>query len=261
MADMSLANVTSGRIDRPLRISLCGVDGVGKTSFAAGAPNPIFIATEDGTHHVDVARFPVPDHWGDLVGPSGAIAKLYYDEHNYRTLAIDSIDWAEALCDRYLVERYNAETQKSISSISEIPYGGWKAMKMVEFGVLLDWLSALVRVRNMHIVLISHAEIRRFDDPEREAYERYQIAMFPPLAAKVREWADYHLFANYDTTVRTVGTGFHERAVGSSHGKRLLFTQRRAAYDAKARFPVPERLDLNWDVFWAAHQAAAATIR
>ena len=77
MSKMSLANVTTGRLVRPLRVSLYGVDGVGKTSFGAGAPNPIFIATEDGTHHVDVARFPVPTHWLDLVGPEGALAQLY----------------------------------------------------------------------------------------------------------------------------------------------------------------------------------------
>jgi len=30
------------------RLMLYGVEGIGKSTFAAGAPNPIFILTEDG---------------------------------------------------------------------------------------------------------------------------------------------------------------------------------------------------------------------
>lgn len=264
MSHMSLANVTTGRVQRPLKISLYGVDGVGKTSFAAGSPNPVFIATEDGTHHVDVARFPVPRTWLDLVGPEGAISYLYSGDHNYQTVVVDSGDWAESLCDQYLVERYMQETNKQIDTVTDIPYGGWKARKVVEFGKLLDYLSILVRERGMHVILISHTNIKRFDDPEREAYERYEIKLFSENAAKVREWSDYNLFINYDTHLATKGEGFHERQIGASHGKRLLLSRRRAAYDAKARYPIPERLTLPddptqmWPTFWQAHMNASA---
>lgn len=259
MIDMSFANCTQGRLDRALRISLYGVDGIGKTSFGAGAPNPIFLATEDGSHHVDVTRFPVPEHWLDIVGQEGAMAQLYNNEHEFRTLVVDSMDWAETLCDQYIVQRYNQQNQKAITAINEIPYGAWKAEKLVTFGVLLDWLSVLVRTKNMHIVLISHAKIVKFNDPERDTYERYELKLYREVAAKVREWSDYNLFCNYDTVVSQVGTGFDERDIGLSHGKRLLFSQRKAAYDAKARFPIPDRLDLSWETFWAAHKQASQT--
>ena len=254
MSEMTLANVTTGIIPRPLRVSLYGVDGVGKTCFGAGAPAPIFIATEDGSHHVNVSRFPVPETWDDLFR---AVRLLAEEEHNFQSLTVDSMDWAEALCDQYLVSVYNQTNQtKPITAITDIPFGGWKALKMAEFTKFLDWLSVLVRVRGMHVICISHANIIRFDDPERDAYQRYELKLFPPLAAKVREWSDYNLFANYDTVIQTTGEGFNQRTVGLSHGKRLLFSQRRAAYDAKARFNIPERLDLSWDTFWAAHTAA-----
>lgn len=258
MTDMSLSNVTVGRLIRPLRIALYGTDGVGKTSFAAGASNPIFIATEDGTHHVNTARFPVPQTWADIVGPEGALAKLCLEDHDFETVVIDSMDWAEALCDAHVIQRYNDDTSRKnkIASLSDIPYGGWKALKMTTFMMLLDRLSILVRERNMNVITISHATIGRFEDPERETYERYELALYPSLAAKLREWSDYVLFANFDTTLTEVGQGFHTRQVGTSHGKRLLYSQRRAAFDAKSRFNIPERLPLTWDAFWAAHCAA-----
>lgn len=46
---MALPELIKGKLERPLRVVLYGVEGVGKSSFAAESPNPIFIATEDGT--------------------------------------------------------------------------------------------------------------------------------------------------------------------------------------------------------------------
>ena len=66
MAKMSLENIVTGKITKPLRMVLYGTEGVGKTTFAANAPNPIFISTEDGADHCDVARFPVPTGWREI---------------------------------------------------------------------------------------------------------------------------------------------------------------------------------------------------
>ena len=43
----------------PPRIVMYGVGGVGKSTFAASAPNPIFIPVEDGISTLDVDAFPV----------------------------------------------------------------------------------------------------------------------------------------------------------------------------------------------------------
>jgi hypothetical protein len=49
--------VTTGRRARPFWVHLYGPEGVGKTSFAADAPAPVFIDIEGGTFEKDVARF------------------------------------------------------------------------------------------------------------------------------------------------------------------------------------------------------------
>jgi ABC-type iron transport system FetAB ATPase subunit len=38
----------SKNVAKPPRIAIYGPPGIGKTTFAAGAPNPVFILTEDG---------------------------------------------------------------------------------------------------------------------------------------------------------------------------------------------------------------------
>ena len=41
-----LENIQSGRESRPPRLMVYGSEGVGKSTFGASAPNPIFIQTE-----------------------------------------------------------------------------------------------------------------------------------------------------------------------------------------------------------------------
>jgi hypothetical protein len=92
---MKLAAVTRGRLERPTRVLLYGVEGVGKSTFAASAPAPIFIAAEDGTAQLDVARFPEPKTWSDVLE---AVGELATSEHVFKTLVVDTLDWLEPLC-------------------------------------------------------------------------------------------------------------------------------------------------------------------
>ena len=43
-----LETITTGKAQMPPRLMIYGAEGVGKSSFAASAPKPIFVQTEDG---------------------------------------------------------------------------------------------------------------------------------------------------------------------------------------------------------------------
>ena len=53
---ISLASLERSSAIKPPRILVHGVHGVGKTTFAAGAPDPVFIVTEDGLGVINHAR-------------------------------------------------------------------------------------------------------------------------------------------------------------------------------------------------------------
>ena len=91
---MTLSAVTRGRVAAPLRVLCYGVEGVGKSTLGASAPAPIFLGAEDGSALLDVARFPQPRAWTDVLE---AVRVLIHEEHDYRTLVIDSLDWIEPL--------------------------------------------------------------------------------------------------------------------------------------------------------------------
>src|SRR5687767_4790982 len=93
-ARMALTNVTRGPQPRPLKMVVYGVSGVGKSTFASGAPSPIFLCAGDNAAWLDVARFPAPRTWEDAIE---AVRTLIDEPHEFRTLVIDTLDDLEAL--------------------------------------------------------------------------------------------------------------------------------------------------------------------
>ena len=56
---ISLKSLRKTGVARPPRIVLYGTHGIGKSTFAAQAPNPVFIPTEEGLDAINATAFPV----------------------------------------------------------------------------------------------------------------------------------------------------------------------------------------------------------
>ena len=56
---ISLASIKRGVSETPPRILIYGVQGIGKSTFGASAPAPIFLPTEDGLGVIDAPSFPL----------------------------------------------------------------------------------------------------------------------------------------------------------------------------------------------------------
>ncbi len=247
---MTLASITRGVIAAPYRLLVHGKDGVGKSTFGAKAPKAIFLGTEDGTGHLDVARFPAPETWEDILD---AVRTLTIDPGGYRTLVVDSTDWAEPFLWRSICQRAD------VQSIDDVGGGYGKGYNAALDGwrVFLAALEALQTKQKMHVVLLAHSVIKKFANPEGEDYERYVIAMHDKSAALMRQWAKGVYFAQFETFAVAKKKG--EKVKGVSTGARLLFTQPAAAFDAKDRYFLPEHIPLEWEDFEAAVKAASPT--
>ena len=220
------------------RVLVYGVEGIGKSTFAAGAPAPIFIQTEDGLGSLAVDHFPVAQKSADVLD---AIAALHEPGHGFQTVVIDSLDWLETLIWRDIEAKYDAK---------DLAYGKGSMIAAEEWRKVLDGLNSLRNNQGMAVVLIAHCEIKRFDSPETEPYDRYQPKLQARSSALVREWCDAVLFANYRTIVKKAEVGFiKEVSRGISTGERLLYTSERPAYMAKNRYALPESIPLAWEAF------------
>jgi len=220
------------------RIMVYGVEGIGKSTFGAGAPNPIYILTEDGLGSLKVDHFPLATSFQDVMD---AISTLYKENNAFETVIIDSLDWLEAIIQREIEQKYDAK---------DLAYGKGSLIAAEKWREILDGLNALRNDKGMAIILIAHTTIKRFDSPEVEPYDRYQPKLQERSNAVVREWADAVLFANYKTIVKKDDVGFNQtNNRGISTGERLLFTSERPAYMAKNRYNMPESIPLSWDAF------------
>lgn len=240
---MSVANVRKGKLDRPLKVLLYGAEGVGKSSFAAQAPNPVYLASEDGTSQLEVNRLAEPLSWQDVLA---AVDSIEHDNHPFETFVVDTLDWLEPLC---WAEACHKAGRRNIE---DFPYGrGYIAA----LDLWRDFLSRVQRAcftRNMHLLLLAHSHIRKVDDPITGPYDRHMLKLHDRAGALWKEAVDAVLFARIE--VFTLEKDGRTRAYGN--GTRVVHTCPSAAFDAKNRFDLPDTLPLSWEDFYAASRAS-----
>jgi hypothetical protein len=242
-----LNSIKKGKSIHAPRVFLYATHGIGKSTWAAGAPDPIFICTEDGLGSIDTSSFPIATKSADVMT---AIATLYNEQHDYKTVVLDSVDWLENIIAKEIEDTHDAK---------ELAYGKFAVMLADKWRKVLEGLDALRNDKNMAVILIGHCEIKRFDSPEVEPYDRYQPKLQSRASALVQEWADAVMFANFRTIVKKDDVGFNKSvARGITTGERLLYTQETPAYYAKNRYELPPVLPLDWNAFAGAMAKSAA---
>ena len=241
---ISLASLKTSSHLTPPAVIVHGVAGVGKTTFAAGSDKPVAVCTEDGLGTLKLPHFPLARSFEEVIE---ALAALHAEPHEHRTLVVDSLDWLEPLIWQHACKI------NSWANIEEPGYGKGYIAALDLWRQYLDWINALREDRRMMVVQLAHTDIKRFDSPEHEPYDRYVIKLHARAAALLQEHADVVLFANYRISTVKSDVGFNKkvtRALGS--GERVLYTAERPAFLAKNRYGLPDVLPLDWDAFAAA---------
>lgn len=224
-----------------------GVESVGKSTFAAQFPKPLFFDIEGGTAHLDVDRVAV-DSWKHL---GECISEVMTTE--YKTVVIDSADWAERLA----VEDLLATNKKQ--SVEDFGFGkGW-VMAAEKVSRLLSSLDRLIDA-GKNVVIIAHSKVQRVEPPDiLAAYDRYELKLSKQSSPLVKEWADELWFFRFKTKAVTNDGG---KAKGIGGKERVIFTTHSAAYDAKTRSGLPDEIPMEWSavahLFQAAPKAKAA---
>ena len=233
-----LKRATSGVEVMPHCLIVFGLEGVGKSSFAASFPKPFFVDLEGGSKSFNVDR--VTDvTWNETLDVLEELKTT-----DYMTIVIDSLDWLEALLHKHVCEK------QKVSAIEDSfgSYGKWVN------GVLGEWkpfVQLLKELRSLgkNIVMISHYQVKVFNDPATSLpYDRYTLKLVDKVSAMFKEWVDCVLFANFETYSGSTDAKA-KKGKGFSTGLRKLYCEKRAAYDAKNRFGLPESINLAYEEF------------
>lgn len=223
-----------GKQDVPPRICIYGGHGIGKSTLASKFPAPIFISTEDGLDSLDVTSFPRAAKVEDVVEN---IKTLIKEDHEFKTVVIDSVDW--------LIEPLIVSNVESSHDAKDLAYGKGQMLVAEEFREILQGLDVLRVKRRMNVVLIAHAAVVKFEDPRTEPYDRFQPKLPNRCNALLQEWADVLAFAAFKVIIRKSDSGFNnQKTRGVTTGERLLHFVENPAFAAKNRYTCPDDIEM-----------------
>jgi hypothetical protein len=228
----------------PPRLILNAVEGFGKTTFGAFSPKPVILMARGETgYQTLLSKGKVPDvpgayidTWPQLLA---TVEDLRTSEHDRKTVVLDASGGFERLMHEDVTRRYFDGDPG--------PKGFLSYHKGFEVAVN-DWiqlLAALERLRaerKMMVIFLSHCKIKPFKNPLGEDFDRFSADVHEKTWGPTHKWSDAALFGNFFTTV--------QKNKGDTKGKgtggtiRVVYTERRDAYDAKNRYGMDEMIRL-----------------
>lgn len=233
-----LQQVTKGKVVEPIFGIVYGDEGVGKTTLGAGLPDVIFLGPE-AAKKFDVARMPEPKSYNEMLAQ---LTELRDEQHNFKSLCIDSLDWLEMIL---------FEDIKKVQKIDTIEqgfgdFGKWVNGIVPYWKKMIDLLSEIRNKRGMHIIIISHYQIKKFDNPTTALpYDRYQMKLsHEKHSALWREAVDFVFFATYDVQSYSSDKKA-KKGRGLGGEARVIYTEKRASHDAKNRLGLPYKMPLD----------------
>ena len=242
-----LNSISKTRRIRAPKVVIAGTGKIGKTTFAATAPNAIGILTEDGADAVDANAFPLAS---SLVEVYAAVQTLIESKHDFQTLFIDSLDWLEPMVADHVCK---ANGWKNIEAPG---YGKGYIAAAEEWRNLLSGLEVLRASKGMGIILIAHDKIKRIEDPLTEGYDSHVLKLHDRAAGLVLEWADVVGYAGYRIFTSKTDAGFgNKETKATTTGERILHVEPHPAHCGGNRFGLTN-MPLDWAAFQDALTAA-----
>lgn len=251
----------------PSRLIFHGVEGIGKTSFAAQSPKPIFLMAkgETGLETLidcgrlgEVPHLPEIQTWQETLD---AIDWLTTADHEYKTLVLDTINGFERLCHEHVCRRdFNGDWGER----GFVGYQRGFDTSLADWRELLNAIDRLRDAKRMSVIGLCHTKVANFKNPEGADYDRYVPDMHAKTWSLTLKWADHVLFANF-FTIAEKEKGSISKAKGKGGQDRVVYTVRHAAYDAKNRAGLPDQIEMGttgpeaWANFTAAMKAGKAS--
>jgi DNA polymerase III delta prime subunit len=233
---IDLSTLKKTKADKPPRVLIYGPPGFGKTSLAAEFPNPVIMDIERGVP-AELAITTLGDDVDSWESVMEALTALYTQEHDFKTLIVDSLDRLEVFAQRHVCKL------NKWANIEDARYGKGYVVAADTIRNFIDGCNALRAARGMNIIYTAHSAVSRFDDPQAASYSKYDIRLNKHVHGMFEDEVDAILFVNQDLSVKSEEVGFGKevkRAEGG--GFRWIYTEARPSYNAKNRFGMPWRV-------------------
>ena len=251
---MSEITILSGKKPRPLRIGIHGAGGSGKSTFGKDG---MFLDIEGGIDNIDCKSI-------DLVGKStkdimDALRYIYKEADMIQNelIVVDSLDWLEKVLWQSVLDDGTFNT-KNFTSIEEFGYQKGYTFALNFWREILNALEA-IRKKGFHILLISHSQVVRLEDPNLDPYDMVTLKLHKFIRGTILEWCDVVGYVAPEIFTTKSGDAFgNTKYKPTTTGRRLLHLGSNPSYESKTRLALPETLPLNWKDFTSAVADARA---
>ena len=189
-----------------------GEGGVGKTTLAKDM-KAFIISCEAGTHAMSGAYSQIVQSWSDIK----ALTRFFKDprmKEKYKAVAVDTVDIAAQLCEKYIC------SQNDVEKLGQIAYGGgWTAFKK-EFEEVFRGIT----LQGYAVLFISHSKEKEFNKPDGTSYTQIVPTVSDSINNIVRNMSDIQ------------GYGYQEPGTEN----RFMILRSNGSVQAKSRFPYME---------------------
>lgn len=243
----------------PFRIVFNAVEGWGKTTLAAYAPNALMLMArgEDGySTLLGAKRVPaIPaasvETWDELLA---TLDSLIADPQGAKLLALDALGGFERMCHEHCC-RVDFKDEWGETGFMSFHKG--YAQSVTYWLGLLQRLDRLRELHGISILALSHSTVQKFKNPDGSDFDRYECDLHARTLAPTKRWADAILFGDFLTVLDKGRTG-KGPAKGIGGTQRVVYTEHSDARDCKNRygmpsvFPVPNDPKQSWPTLHAA---------
>jgi len=234
----AMARIRKKRPERRPIVVLYATEGFGKTTAAAEAGAAI-VPAEDGAAEIDAEAhgaivFQPAADWEEF---RANLALLRSGEVESKPwVAVDTWDALEKLAHAHVC------TEAGVESISDFDHGRGYVEARELLRLVMSDLELIREETGAGILILAHADPKPFRNPVGEDFDRYACPMNDKAWGDLKAWADVVLFGEFEQYAVKKGS----KTIGVSTGARVLHSQRTAAFDAKTRIPLPDRLPFSW---------------
>lgn len=216
-----------------------GVPGVGKSTFATGANNPVFLGPERNGELNNVAKFPRNKTHAELMGYLKEIEQGKHDKNNFRTLVLDSVDMHEKIIHADICAKEPGKTMETACK----GYGKAYKESLKMLFELRNGIELIMNKKEMDVIILGHSIKVDFNDPMVGTnYDRYEMCLHKGKKLDHNsvfiDWASSVLFLNWKIYASQDGNN------ATSLGKREILTEYRPSHLAKNRYNLPYSIDM-----------------